>query len=309
MSKIMFVNDAHLDYQTPISRKDSYPEAMLSKIKEIGNLCREHNIGTVIFTGDVFHKQSQTLPFLNQCIEAFKTIPADIYAIVGNHDVSYERLDTLPRTPLYMMYASGIIRHLNELIIDNKVFIKGFDYSTPVQRNKHPELYSICVAHIFFNYGPLAKGLEILPEQLEPLGYNAYCLGHDHQAYEPYTYKDRTVYRCGSLSRGTSHSSNIYRKVLVQVFDVDTRTFDVLEVPCANSKDIFKEKVFRDVDKKTEERTLQELTDSVSQILNDMSFSSSSSIYDVLDTVEIEPDVKQLIEKYLVLNNIYRKTS
>ena len=53
MSKIYFVGDVHLQEQSPISRKDSYPTSILNKLTEIGNLVRENNIEAVIFSGDI----------------------------------------------------------------------------------------------------------------------------------------------------------------------------------------------------------------------------------------------------------------
>ena len=63
MAKIYFVGDIHLQEQSPISRKDSYPTSILNKLTEIGNLVRENNIEAVIFSGDIFSTSAITLKY------------------------------------------------------------------------------------------------------------------------------------------------------------------------------------------------------------------------------------------------------
>ena len=48
MGKILFVGDPHINASTPASRKDVYSTTVLNKIRSIGKLVEERNIGEVI---------------------------------------------------------------------------------------------------------------------------------------------------------------------------------------------------------------------------------------------------------------------
>ena len=113
------------------------------------------------------------------------------------------------------------------------------------------------------------------------------------------------LYRHGSLSRGSSHTSNRERDILVQVYDTVTKKCEEVVIPSQPAEDIYDPSVFRD--KKSMENYRLDIQDSMESILANMDFSLGSSIYDVLDSTPMAPEVKQLIESYLNQNSIIRK--
>ena len=296
MSKILFIGDPHLNYQTPSSRKDVYPQTMLEKIKAIAKIANESDIDDVVFLGDMFHQRYQPYSYMMKCFMAFKEFKKPPYSIIGNHDVIFERIDTFEESPLNFLFMTGVVKHLDTLEYGD-VILKGFDYTTPITPNVSNN-YVVCVAHQYYNT-PLYKHY-IKPEDALSLGYNAYVLGHDHTVYDNITNARFTVIRPGSLSRGTAHSSNLMRDVYGVIFDTVTKTFERIQIPAQKASDIFKE--IKYVEKSLET--------SVEEIIDKMEFSTDKTIYDMLDdSKDIPQDVKSLIIKYLEDNGIFRKST
>lgn len=270
---------------------------MLDKIKTIAHIANEQDIDDVIFLGDMFHQRYQPYSYMMKCYMAFKEFKKAPYSIIGNHDLIYERAETIDESPLNFLFMTGVVKHLDTLEYDD-VIVKGFDYTTPINQNEDYNHYVVCVAHQYYNT-PLYKSY-IKPEDALNLGYNAYVLGHDHTVYDDIVNTKFTVIRPGSLSRGTAHSSNLMRDVYGVVFNTITKTFERITIPTQKASDVFKE--IKYVEKSLET--------SVDEIINKMEFSTDKTIYDMLDEgKDIPDDVKNLIIKYLENNGIFRKNN
>lgn len=296
MSKILFVGDPHLNYQTPSSRKDVYPQTMLEKIKAVANIANEQNIDDVVFLGDMFHQRYQPYSYMMKCFIAFREFKKPPYSLIGNHDLIYERIETLEESPLNFLFMTGVVKHLDTLEYGD-VILKGFDYTTPITPNEITDKYVVCVAHQYYNT-PLYK-FYIKPEDALGLSYQAYVLGHDHSVYDDISNDKFKVIRPGSLSRGTAHSANLMRDVYAVIFDTVTKTFTRITIPTQKASDVFKE--IKYVEKSLET--------SVDEIIEKMDFSQEETIYDIIDSLKDIPDnVINLIVKYLENNGIFRKS-
>ena len=296
MSKVLFIGDPHLNYQTPQSRKDVYPQTMLEKIKAIAKIANEQNIDDIVFLGDMFHQRYQPYSYMMKCFLAFKEFNKAPYSIIGNHDLIFERIDTFEESPLNFLFMTGVVKHLEKLEY-NDVVLKGFDYTTPINENDTKDKYTVCVAHQYYNT-PLYK-FYIKPEDALNLGYNAYVLGHDHTVYDDISNDMFKVIRPGSLSRGTAHSSNLMRDVYGVIFDTITKTFTRITIPTQKASDVFKE--IKYVEKSLEA--------SVDEIIDKMEFNADVSIYDMIDEAKDVPkEVIDLIVRYLEANGIFRKS-
>lgn len=285
-----------LNYQTPQSRKDVYPQTMLEKIKTIAHIANEQNIDDVVFLGDMFHQRYQPYSYMMKCFMAFKEFKKPPYSIIGNHDIIFERIDTFEESPLNFLFMTGVVKHLDTLEYGD-VILKGFDYTTPITQNEINDKYVVCVAHQYYNT-PLYKHY-IKPEDALGLSYPAYILGHDHTVYDDVSNDKFKIIRPGSLSRGTAHSQNLIRDVYGVIFDTITKTFTRITIPAQNAEDVFKE--IKYVEKSLET--------SVDEIIDKMDFSSNMSIYDMLDDAkEVPKEVISLIIQYLEANGIFRKS-
>ena len=297
MAKIMFVGDPHMNYQTPQSRKDVYPQTMLDKIRAVAKLSEELQCDDVVFLGDMFHQRYQPYSYMMKCFMAFKSFKKAPYSIIGNHDLIFERMDSFDESPLNFLFMTGVVKHLETLQYDD-VILKGFDYTSPIVPNETPNNYTVCVAHQYYNT-PLFK-VYVKPEDALSLNYNAYMLGHDHGVYDDVVNDKYRIIRHGSISRGTAHNSNLMRDVYVTIFDTITKTFTKVTLPTQKATDVFKE--IKYVEKSLET--------SVDEIIDKMEFSADVTIYDMIDEAKDVPDdVKDLIVRYLEQHGIFRKSA
>lgn len=213
-------------------------------------------------------------------------------------------------TYLYKAFLAGILKHLDELTIGN-VTIKGIDFNhdfISVKDLKLYNTYNICVAHCFYEnerFGGTGNG-NLTYDKCKELGYNAYVLGHDHTPYADVDEPLFKVIRPGSLTRGTSKTCNLYRKVNISLFDLDTHEFSLAEIPTKPGTEVFIEKVVLS----------KELDVNMDEIISNLDYSQHSDIYDIIDTheesgkeslKEFYPEVISLITQYCESVGIYRK--
>ena len=290
MSKVIFVGDVHLKGSSPISRKDNYAEVIPNKIRFIWDFATTIDCSTIIFLGDIFDTVNTSLQYFSHCLSLFKEMSKkgmDLYTIVGNHDLRYDSMETLPITPLGILLESGAIKLLDSLTIDD-VFIRGCHYPEKPVENDNVDFYSILLLHRFFESGfneePIKK------TDMEYLGYDAYILGHDHRPYPTITLENGIrIYRPGSLARNSSDSYNRLRKPRILIFDTDLKDFYYEEVQSESGENIFFEK---------EVETQVSMADLVAYLRSSY-HTDNNSIRTYMDTVTMPEDVKELITHYL----------
>lgn len=296
MSKIIFVGDVHLKGSSPISRKDNYTEVILNKLKFIKEYAFSIDCTTVIFLGDIFDTVNTSLQYFSHCLTLFKEFinsGIDLYTIVGNHDLKYDSMETLPYTPLGILIKSDSIKLLDSLTVDD-VFIKGCHFPDTPTSNSQKKFYTILLLHRFYESGFNEK--PITKEDIINFGYDTYILGHDHKPYNTISvdYSDKVIniIRPGSLARNSSDQYNMLRKPRILIMDTDTKKFSYVEVPSESGFDIFFEQ-----QNETEVLSMRELVD----YLKSSYHTTDSSLRDYIKETEIPKDVKALLYTYLDL--------
>ncbi len=296
MSKIIFVGDVHLKGSTPISRKDNYSETILNKLQYIWNYANTIDCTTIIFLGDIFDTVNTSLQYFSHCLTLFKKITdsgIDLYTIVGNHDLRYDSMETLPITPLGILIKSDAMKLLDSLIVDD-VFIKGCHFPESPEPNTQKDLYSILLLHRFYESG--FNEIPITKEEAQTLDYDVCILGHDHKPYSTIMVEGRDklikIIRPGSLARNSSDQYNRLRKPRILVMETSDKSFHYEEVPAESGMNIFFEK-----EEEKEVISMKELVD----YLKSSYHTADLSIRDYLNNTEIPEDVKTLIGTYLDL--------
>ena len=220
ISKIAFISDLHLDSNTPPSRIDDILETTIKKMNFILKECISRGVQVVLFEGDLVNRV--TLPYkpINDFMEVlrgFKDANILLYSICGNHDIIYNSMDYLNRSPLQTLFASGLITHINlesPVVINKSVLITPVDYTEiPVKANE-AATYNILLYHGFINASEyMADPKHNLDDNaIKALGYDLIMAGHDHQEYPNLKVGKTLIIRNGSLLRGTSHDYNFKRK-------------------------------------------------------------------------------------------------
>ena len=313
--KIAVVGDLHLNHTTPKSRIDDFPSTTIDKLESLRLLLVNNGINYLIFLGDIFHKPSQSIPYLNRLIAKFndfKNSGINIYSIIGNHDISFDRLDTLLNSSLNILYST-VFNHQQTLSIpylNSNVVFNLVDFYNPITKQLDPTNINILCAHMFYN-SSLTDLDNITPEQVKSLGYNYMFLGHDHVPYpveEVVSSKSITyIYRPGSFMRGTSHHYNLTRDVYTDVVSLDPKGIrvDRLVVPTKPASEVFTFQSLNETKSMLDTLLKSKVTTLISEIYN--TTDSNMSIYDLLNSTDIPSSVRNTIVRYLKLHHVYDK--
>lgn len=226
--RFLFVGDLHCNDTTPSSRTDDYSEATIAKLRWLIGYAQGMGIELIVVGGDIFHKTAQSLTYLNRLVEVLREASSHgimITSVIGNHDIHGENMDSFKRSPLYTLYASGLLL-LPKLVKLQGAEIRYFDYLDEISPivGVDSGTTTFCVAHEFFDMTSLfGEKHNISKERARELGYDCYLLGHDHSYYgverfpkgkelpkevtDPREINGKyfyTVGRCGAFTRGTS---------------------------------------------------------------------------------------------------------
>ena len=317
MHSFYFIGDLHINDINPRSRIDDFSSTILNKLEEVFEKARANNIEAIFFLGDIFHKPSGlSTKYINKVIETFQKSPCDCYTIIGNHDIPFNKINEVDNTSLGILFKSKALIHLDEYKVlgNNKVLaaVKGFDYNNDISGiDKENDYPSICLSH---SYGEdVSFGVVDKPEYFKwstecKKPYDYYILGHDH-SYHPNKkiYDNSIIYRLGALSRITSTPSDTERKIQILELTVteEELKFEPVEIQyikseeCFSSQSLNKTTVIKDID----------FNESLEDILENLNFSVQSSIFDIIDSMDLDDDIIQTLETYLKNNFIVRKDS
>lgn len=268
MSKAIIVGDIHLADKAPSSRRGSYAEEILDKIRWISAYALELGVSLVL-AGDVFHikapsKNSHRLvQATHDALQGVRT-----FVVPGNHDLSHDRLDSLAKQPLgalarmegvsllmgYDPELPGImgIPYLTEFDSDGEMvdYLRPWGeaiqnwYSTIEYEPEGSTYNDLIVTHIpMFPPGEEPKGLYNYIDAEEWAQFwshdgptNTYY-GHIHDCHGVFTVEGHTFCNQGALSRGSLHEATINRKPAVTLWDGEQ--FTRIEVPHKAPEEVY----------------------------------------------------------------------
>lgn len=227
MLVINYFNDTHFSPVIPSSRKDDYPETIMSKYRSI----QQYSPAPIqIIGGDVFHRSLLPMKYVNWVAEETRKLQEEYqyrtYVISGNHDCSYSNMEYLKESALGNFLATGLVEYLDDLSWEiepgYEVRIKGWNFNKmdPPEVERQKGVFNTLVGHAFYETSPvLGKDLILTRDQAAESNYDLILLGHDHSKYQNVTVTGRTgpvlICRPGALSRGTSHFTQVWREVSV----------------------------------------------------------------------------------------------
>jgi exonuclease SbcD len=113
VSNFLFATDAHVRGSSPEGRIDDFPEAVLDKLRQIGELARTEGSEAVVFGGDMFHEPDPATSVVTSVIRILKGYPCPIYTVWGSHDVFGYSEQTLKRSALGVLIEAHVLRMLD----------------------------------------------------------------------------------------------------------------------------------------------------------------------------------------------------
>ena len=255
--KMVIVGDIHLADRPPSSRKDTYRDDILNKLRWIVNYTNEQeDMEILLLLGDVFHIKrpdrnshylvQETASVLGDC-----RVP--VWINVGNHDITADRLESIPSQPL-----GTLALHPNIHLLDGPTGhgVYGVPYFDPT-----PENFEAAVLKYQEAGGPekhpfIAAHESIFPKKEEPIydyissevwaeafGNKWTAYGHIHSRMRAGAfYQSGGSWFCnnGAISRGSLHEETIHRELAITVFDPSKdEPFTSVPIPYKEPEEVF----------------------------------------------------------------------
>ena len=316
---LIWITDIHLSDRPPGRRSENYRDHIFDKLRQVRNLCVEHN-ALCLVGGDVFHikapkSPANSLSLIREAIEVFGSFPGGcVYGCVGNHDIQFDQMETLPHQPLGILEEAGVYKVVSDpLIIEGgkglKIQIDAWDFMEQEQtylalRNSGPcpegVTYRLGLVHAsgcsgdtreFFNTSIIGYN------QLKTIDYDFLLWGHDHTRTETETCGNVTHINLGSLARAALSMDEAERPVSAVMLSLKPDKAKIREIPL---KVLPLEEAFRIEDKRVldvkETSEMKEFFSELSESVDEIQSTDPITVIDALckDDTALNTHVKQL---------------
>ena len=252
IDNILFIGDPHFNSRTPLSRLDDYADLTIKKLDSLLKQSIKLSVTKIIFTGDFFDTVDQTMIYMNRLIlklNEFKDNNIEIYSIIGNHDFVGNNLQYFPRSPLHMLFQTGVIKQLDTLVTENKTLIQGLHWTERETKldeikqlaNDHQLNTNILVQH--YAVDNTIPNESINRSELDM--FKIIVAGHDHKPYLEELNTKQLVLRPGSFIRRTKDVYNLDRDIYMYLYNDYTQETTLVTLDNVDhSSLIFKNEVF-----------------------------------------------------------------
>lgn len=315
---LIWITDIHLSDRPPGRRSESYREQIFDKLAQVRDLCHKHN-AICLVGGDVFHiktpkSPANSLSLIRESIEMFGSFPDGcVYGCVGNHDIQFDRMDTVPHQPLGILEEAGVYRIVKEPMVidagDFKIQIDAWDFADQDQTYQNLKKSGPCPEGITYRIGMVHAsgcsgdtveffGTNIIGyNQLKRLDYDFLLWGHDHTRTETETCGNVTHINLGSIARAALSMDEAERPVSAVMLSLKADGARVKELPL---KVVPIEQAFRTEDKKvlevSETSEIKEFFADLSESVDEIESTDPITVIDALckDDAKLNAHVKEL---------------
>lgn len=248
MTKFAVIGDIHGKKSSPLDRLCDYNEDLYKKMEWIRDYCIENEIKNIFHLGDIADKPDMPDELKNRFIQIWRPYQSygTFWSIIGLlHDTFNNDLSSYPRTCLYNLELSGIVKILREPIVIDSVEIYPLDPRTREAKIQLMQLEKqfkvgyehVILGHQFYEWG-LDKNSGITKEELETFGTScSLLLGHDHRHYDIEQVGMVEVIRPGSLMRTELSETMISQRPCIAVYD--NYKWKYVEVPHRDINEIY----------------------------------------------------------------------
>lgn len=270
---LVWITDIHLSDRPPGRRSEGYKAQIFDKLRQVAKISRD-NKAICLVGGDVFHiknpfSKANTHALIRESVEVFGTFHGGrVYGCVGNHDIQFDRMDTLPSQPLGVLMEAGVYRALNDdsLIIEAngeegtwRTTIETWDFQNQEEtlaalkasgkRSDEVE-YRLGIVHASGCSGDTRDffGSPIIGyNQLKKLDFDILLWGHDHSRTDTEQCGNVTHINLGSIARAALSMDEVERPVSAVLIKLGPTGAKIKEIPL---KVVPLEQAFRTGDKK-----------------------------------------------------------
>ena len=319
MSKIVFFTDPHVSGKTPAARLDNYPETILGKIRQVGEIAKEINADAVICGGDWFDRPDVGPNIVGRLGAILSGFTCDIFTVIGNHDVYGYNAATVTRSMLGILSGFGIVKRLTNDIpfIVGDFALSGVDAAYELDRDgrvidytdgpKEEGKINVRVLHSFLDTKDWPDFVAVTNiYNLPPLNSDIILTGHEHTGYGKIVHGGTTYINPGALGRVTASVGDVNKVVQVCILESHegtdfTVTFRKLDYAPAEEV-IDRDRLLREKEAlRSREKFLSTLANS--NVLGNLATVESFNIYNALADLatadDIPPKVVKLVQNLL----------
>jgi len=318
MSRVAFIfrTDVHLTDKTPASWKGDYPAEIWSNLEQIGALANEHKVDAVLDGGDYFHiktpsKNPHALNIRTGLIHGQYGCP--VYCVEGNHDITYNNLDSIEKQPLGVLYVFNAFRRLREEVFQDEGFqvrVVGVPYSLKrtvdelraVQKQPGDD-FLVAVVHALAGEAPPPNVEGFFKEPvfkyadlITPDGPDVWAFGHWHQDQGVSHIGGKHFVNQGAVSRGALIHENIKRTPQVALLEFKPEGINIETFPL----DVLPpEEVFDFEKKERMEGESRSIEGFIERLQEDASFDPTATIEDNVKSLDFAAEVREMALVYL----------
>lgn len=309
----VLVGDIHLSDRPPASCTDSYLDDILDMLSYVAKLEKATGADAVVWAGDVFHHKQPSRTSHATVLKLAKVAQEYVrppLVVTGNHDITSDRLDSLSKQPLGVLYESGVLQELDgwheslpicgvpwqqRWLAPGTIYeaFRAYRQDAPLHtREKWSPDQALVVTHAPIYPPTVADNVMFellpLPEVSTAMGNSGYLYyGHIHEPHYIFDVEGVTYANMGSLSRGSLHEYNLARKIQVAIWTPE-HGFMAVDVPHKPASEVFK--LAEAQEKKTEKVSLDVFLSEVGSA--NLDISSTGSIIEHVRQMDIEEIVK-----------------
>jgi hypothetical protein len=226
---VVCTNDWHLTARPPMSRTDDYITELLGLLDQIGKVADHVKADAIAVAGDFFHLKGQVPYWLLWHIWDWCR-QRTVVGIPGNHDLTHNRLASLPDTVLGFLIRAGVVIDVStgafytggagfeDVAIYGVPFPDAFELAAWQAKAREVPLSSprsLVMGHCFATpEGGDHFGEPVLRyRDLAALPFDAFHFGHDHSDRGVQIVEGKPFINLGALARGTRSKEDITRDV------------------------------------------------------------------------------------------------
>lgn len=312
----IFRTDVHVSDRSPASWKGDYPAEIWSNLEQIGELAKKYKATAVLDGGDYFHVKAPTRnshSLVVKTAEIHAMYPCPTYCVEGNHDIAYNNLDTIEKQPLGVLYASGVFKHLREVVFKEgslQVRVVGVPYS-PFRTleelraiQKQPgDTHLIAIVHALASKNPPAHVEDFFNEPVfkyqdlvTPNGPDVYCFGHWHRDQGIEEVEGVRFVNQGAVSRGALVRENLDRIPKVALIECSKEGISVGSIPLKVAP---ASEVFDIVRKERAEAETRSIDQFVERLQSDIKLNTAANIETTISGLSFASEVRDMALNYL----------
>lgn len=231
--KILILGDLHLRVRAPEKRRDKdFLKTCLGKFEQILQIYKKHKCDAMIQPGDFFDSPNPSGELVAAVIELLRRYEPNLYAVHGQHDLSFHSESSMKRSPLRIIEAAGCLTLLssdfrNPICLSEDTENGGTPAYGASFGQEPPEategIYNVLAAHVMCGNKRLWPSQKLTgPRRYMKSNprYNLYILGDYHYDFRVQV-GDAWAINAGCMLRLTSSRRDLTHKPKVVIFDTN----------------------------------------------------------------------------------------